>query len=121
MHGSLFLVTVLTELMLTDDKTFRGFHFHPDKMEHFPIPKEEMEMHEKDPNSTWRFDFKNDSHCVRMEVKPFLLPANISICFKVNHDITKQFAFISFLTTKSGESLVNGFEVNPIIKCGEKY
>ena len=66
MHGSLFLVTVLTELMLTDDKTFRGFHFHPDKMEHFPIPKEEMEMQEKDPNSTWRFNFKNDSHCVRI-------------------------------------------------------
>ena len=68
-------------------KHVKGFHFHEELKEYWPIPKEEMEKHEKDESSTWMYNFQNDSHCARIDVEPFILPRNISFCFKINNDI----------------------------------
>lgn len=87
-----------------------GFHFNKDRKEHFPIPKSEMDEHAKDPNSDWMYNFQNDSHCARIDIKPFLLPKKFTVCFKINHDISETFVFLSLLSTKSGESLVDGFK-----------
>jgi len=56
------------------------------------------------------YNFESDSHCARIDVKPFLLPKKFTVCFKVNNEFTKTFQFLSLLSTKSGESLVGGFK-----------
>ena len=79
-------------------------------MNHFPIPEGEMNAHQNDPESTWMYDFEKDSHCARIDVKPFTLPSKWTACYKSNHDYVDNFVFLSLLSTKSGESIVEGFK-----------
>ena len=84
-------------------ETLKGFHFNKDRNGHLP-----QEIW--DPKPDWMFNFESDSHCARIDVKPFLLPKKLTICFKINHDFTKAFSFMSLLSTRSGESLVDSFK-----------
>ena len=87
-----------------------GFHFHPDRKNHNPIPWDQMVGHQNNPDSTWMFDFEKDGACARIDVEPFTLPSKWTACYKVNHDYVDNFIFTSLLSTKSGNSLVDDFK-----------
>ena len=90
----------------------KGFHFNSDRKEHFQIPRHEMDRHASDPNSTWMFDFQNHGNCLRLDVKPFKLPSKWTACYKSNHDYVDAFVFLSLISTKSGNSVVDDFKNN---------
>ena len=89
--------------------SFPGFHFHADRVRN-KHNLEEMRKHRQDPESTWIFDFEKDSHCARIDIEPFVLPSKFTTCYKSNHDFVDDFIFLSFLSTKSGNSLVEDFK-----------
>ena len=68
---------------------FKGFRFNKGqgRQPHWPIPEEEMKAHEENPNSNWRYNFQNDSYCARLELEPFKIPRQITVCFKSNNDM----------------------------------
>ena len=110
MNTALLLLTIFTKEICANEVIIPGFHFHSDRKEHFPIPKHEMDGHKNNPNSNWMFDFDKDSHCVRMDVKPFTLPMKWTVCYKSNHDFVDLLIPLSLQSTKSGNSLVESFK-----------
>ena len=89
--------------------SFPGLHFHSDRVRN-KQNLDEMRKHREDPGSTWIFDFEKDSHCARIDIEPFVLPSKFTTCYKSNHDFVDDFIFLSFLSTKSGNSLVEDFK-----------
>ena len=95
-----------------------GVHFHWDRVKRphdvakkkFPISLEEMEAHESDPNSSWMFDFERFGHCARINVEAFILPKQFTACYTSNHDIADKFVFLAFLSTTSGNSIIDDFK-----------
>ena len=88
----------------------KGFQFIPNRKWRTPIDYDEWIDHERNGESTWMFDFEKDGWCARVDVKPFTLPKRWTVCYKVNHDFVDSFVFLSLLSTKSGNSLVDDFK-----------
>ena len=115
----LIIILVVIVKTIFSDVT-PGFHFHADRVRKnypeaeekgkIPLALSEMEAHEADPKSAWMFDFEKYGHCARIDIKPFILPKDFTVCYKVNHDFSDRFVLLSFLSTKSGNSLVDDFK-----------
>ena len=88
----------------------KGFQFIPSRKWQSPIDYNKWLEHQRNNESTWMFDFEKDGWCARIDVKPFTLPKKWTVCYKVNHDFTDSFVFLSLLSTKSGNSLVDDFK-----------
>ena len=88
----------------------KGFQFIPNRKWRTPIDYDKWLEHERNAESTWMFDFEKDGWCARMDVKPFTLPKRWTVCYKSNHDFVDSFVFLSLLSTKSGNSLVDDFK-----------
>ena len=56
------------------------------------------------------FDFQAFGQCARIDVEPFILPERLTVCYKSTHDFTDAFVFLAFLSTASGNSLVDDFK-----------
>ena len=106
----LFLVICYSK---TIAEVLKGFHFDGDKISH-PIDWWEWNQityyDPNHPNQNWMYDFKNFGICVRIDVKPFILPMKMTACYKVNRRYVGSFTYLSFLTTLSGNSVVDDFE-----------
>ena len=88
----------------------KGFHFNSDRMAHYPISVHDMGHHIGNPNSDWMYDFQNHGNCLRINVKPFTLPMSWTVCYKSNHDYVDNFVFLSLISSKSGNSVVDDFK-----------
>ena len=102
----LIILTLLINRICTEE--LLGFHFHPDRK--YAKAHQKLREHRKDPNSTFMFDLETEGYCARIDVKPFILPSKLTVCYKSNHDFIGTFIFLSLLSTKSGNSLVDDFK-----------
>ena len=109
-------ILILTRIAIAEITP--GFHFNADRIKKshegsegkMPITSSAMKAHELDPNSSWIFNFEKYGHCTRINVSPFILPKRWTVCYKSNHDIADTFVFLAFLSTKSGNSIIDDFK-----------
>ena len=101
-----FLALILTPSTLYAVK-LKAFHFNKGLKELWNLPEAELET-----NSSWYFNFDEYGNCLRFDVPPFKLSMQFTICYKINHDITSNFAVLSLLSTTTGRSAIEELKSN---------
>ena len=108
-HGCLFfLLVLLSNLPENLSETLKGFHFNKGRKQIWSLAQDEVKK-----NRSWFFDFGKYGNCARLDVNPFKLPPQFTVCYKLNHDIADVFTILSLLSSKSGKSVVEELRTNP--------
>ena len=89
----------------------KGFHFNKGRKQIWTLAQDEVKK-----NSSWFFDFGKYGNCARLDVKPFKLPRQFTVCNKLNHDVADVFMVLSFLSSKSGKSVIEELKTYPWVK-----
>ena len=91
--------------------TLKGFHFNQGRKQIWSLAQDEVKK-----SSSWFFDFGKYGNCARLDVKPFKLPRQFTVCNKLNHDVADVFMVLSFLSSKSGKSVIEELKTYPWVK-----
>ena len=93
---------------LSGAKVLKGFHFNKNRGQLWTIPSDEVKN-----NTDWYYDFAKYGNCLRMNIPPFTMPKQFTICYKINHDFYDTFYIMNMVSTKTGNSAMEDLKTNP--------
>ena len=87
---------------LGNAEVLKGFHFNKNQGQLWTIPSDELKY-----NKYWHYNFSKYGNCLRMKITPFTLPKQLTLCYKVHHDVTDTFHIMNLVSTKTGDSAID--------------
>ena len=95
-------------LNLSNAEVLKGFHFNKNQEQLWTVASDELKK-----NQDWYFNFSKYGNCLRMEIPPFALPKQLTLCYKVNHDVSDTFHNMNLVSTKTGGSAIDELKEHP--------